>query len=91
MSLGDVIRQKRIGLGLTQLEFAKMIGIGQSSVANYEKLRRTPSFDAICKITSALGLTIDDLIREAHQAENLDVASQRRKPAKKKKKTRRTA
>lgn len=43
--------------GLSQRQFAAMVGLAQPQVARLEKAEHQPSFDTIAKLTTATGLT----------------------------------
>ncbi len=52
------LRKKK---GLTQIETARLLGVGQSSVSMWEKGESTPRADLLPKIADVLGCTIDEL------------------------------
>lgn len=55
--VGDRIRQARDGLGLTQDEFARHLGVTRISVARYEA-GRVPNFGLLQKIAQLAGVTV---------------------------------
>ncbi len=56
-------KRARIGLGLTQVELAKKIGIDQRAISNYETGLRKPRIFRIPVIARALNMSIDELIK----------------------------
>ena len=53
-------RKKR---GLSQKDFAKMVGTSQSAICLYEVGTRTPNMKTIFKMASALGVPAEELIK----------------------------
>ncbi len=56
------IREARQMKGITQEQLAKMLGITQGAVAQWENGLTHPSFEMLPKVVEALGLTVDELI-----------------------------
>lgn len=56
--IGDLIRQTRKAKGLTQAEFAELLGVTKSTVSGLESDRSSPSVQTLEKIASALSLTL---------------------------------
>lgn len=54
MKLGEMIQYLRKAKGYSQEEFAKILKIGRSTLANYEQCKRNPSYDTIEKIAKEL-------------------------------------
>lgn len=54
----------RMNLGLTQEELARRLGITRAAITNYEMGRSEPSFEALCALTSELGVDLDQLLLE---------------------------
>lgn len=61
MEFAKRIKALRERLGLTQMEFAEKIGISQPSVTMYESGLREPSWEAVQKIVTGLGIQYDEL------------------------------
>lgn len=59
--IGSKIKHFRQELGLTQKELAQKIGMGATTVTNYEKGFRTPKKDSLFKLADVLNVSIDDL------------------------------
>lgn len=53
---GEMIRQKRLEMGLRQLDLAKLLGANETSVFNWENDRHLPSPAYGGKIWDALGV-----------------------------------
>lgn len=56
------LKSIRIAKGITQKDFAVLLGVGQTTVANYERGIRLPDTDKLSKIASLFGVTIDYLL-----------------------------
>lgn len=63
------IKKKRIEKGLTQIEFAKQVGVLQSTVAMWETKRTNPMISKLPVIAKVLGCSIDDLFNDAGNGE----------------------
>ena len=55
------IRVWREHRGLTQAALAKAAGLGQGSLSDLERGRRSASFETFCRLADALGVALDDL------------------------------
>lgn len=56
------IKEARQLKGITQEQLAKMLGITQGAVAQWENGLTHPSFEMLPKVAEALGMTVDELI-----------------------------
>jgi transcriptional regulator with XRE-family HTH domain len=65
MELGLRIRELRERAGLSQPELAERAGQSLRSIQNWEQGHRRPKVDAILGIASALGVPLDELMRQA--------------------------
>jgi len=54
----DIIKRKRIELGLSQNELAKLVGITQPFMNEIESGRKKPSIEVLFKICEQLGIPI---------------------------------
>ena len=54
----EVIREKRIELGLSQYKLAKSVGIAQSFMNEIESGRKTPSLDVFFRICKELQIKV---------------------------------
>ncbi|MCK1228263.1 XRE family transcriptional regulator [Streptococcus uberis] len=68
--VGSKIRELRKSKGLTQKELAEKIGLGDTTIANYEKGFRTPKRNKIFKIAEVLGYPIDDFFPPTNKETN---------------------
>ena len=60
MEFGPRLRELREAAKLTQGQLAKAAGMSPGSIANLEQgFRKTPSFETLQKLASALGMGID--------------------------------
>ncbi len=59
---GEHIRERRTARGLTQEELAHRAGLDYSYLNQIENGRRNPSLDAIDRIATALGVSVQDLV-----------------------------
>lgn len=56
--LGKIRRSR----GFTQAELAQRVGVGENSIARYERSEMTPSLTVGHAIAEALGVSVDDLL-----------------------------
>jgi methanogenic corrinoid protein MtbC1 len=61
-SFAEQLKYIRREKGISQKVLAQAIGVGQTTIANYERGTRTPNVDLIGKIAAELGTTVDNLI-----------------------------
>ena len=59
--IGAKIKEFRLLRGLTQKELAKLVNIGDTTIANYEKGYRTPKKNTMFDLANAFNVSIDDL------------------------------
>ena len=59
--IGNKIKEYRKLKGLTQKELAKTVGMGDTTIANYEKGLRTPKKNTMFALAKAFNIPIDDL------------------------------
>lgn len=65
-SFGEHLRAYRQTENMTQMELARLLGLGSPShVANFEAGRRMPSVEVLLQTTRLLGLTVDALLGQA--------------------------
>ena len=62
MLLGDYIQKLRNQRGLSQQEFADKLGIGRSTLANYEQNKRSPDYETLIEISKFFNVSIDELL-----------------------------
>lgn len=63
MKIGDNIKSTRLQKKISQKDFAKILDIPVSTLANYENNHREPGLEILDKISTALGVPLDDLIK----------------------------
>ena len=61
MTMGERIKKLRIARGYTQIEFAKMLGITQAQVSQYESDINTPRPSMLKKIAKVLNISTEEL------------------------------
>lgn len=62
--MGIHIREARKALGIKQGEFARMLGVTNGAVSQWEKGRTLPSTDKLKQIAEALNTTVDELLTD---------------------------
>lgn len=67
MSLGSMIRDRRMELGITQRELADTVGITQAMLCQVERGTKQPSMIVGVAIADALRCTVYDLIGGEHE------------------------
>jgi transcriptional regulator with XRE-family HTH domain len=65
-NLGQFLKARRVGLGLTQRSLAQKLGVEASHVAFIESGRRKPSLKLVARIADTLGLDRQDVLLLAH-------------------------
>ena len=81
-TLGQVLRETRGELGITQRELGRLTGVKASHIAYLENGRRRPSLTLLGRIADVLGLNRRDLLFLSHP-EVRDLISGADKPARK--------
>lgn len=61
-TIGQHIKQNRIGAGLTRQGLAAVSGLGYNRIGYYERDQRTPDCLALIDLADALGISVDRLI-----------------------------
>lgn len=59
----DVIKQRRILLGITQEDLADFSGVGLRTIRQIEAGKGNPSFETLSKILEVVGMEIDFKIK----------------------------
>lgn len=65
MDLANRFVELRKKMGLSQQELADAAGVTQASISNYESGKQIPSVNTADKIASALGVSLNELLRGA--------------------------
>ena len=79
-TLGQVLKQRREALALTQRELARKLNVKPSHVAYLEKDRRRPSLGLVSRLADVMGLEKEPLFLLAHP-EASSLLTSRREPA----------
>ena len=58
----DSLREQRKRVGLKQSDVAKMLGVGESAISNYEKGKRIPPINILKRYAEILDIYVEDLI-----------------------------
>jgi len=58
MKAGELLRDLRRRAGLIHADVALRVGIPSTVVSVYERGRREPSFDVVCRLVDAMGFAI---------------------------------
>lgn len=62
-AFGRALKERRVGIGLTQLELAEAVGINRVQLAKLETSPdANPTIDTLKKLAAALGCTPNDLL-----------------------------
>lgn len=67
MSIGSRIKQRRVELGLTQPELAKLVGISKGSIGNYESNVSSPNEKILFKLFEILKCDANFLYQDDFQ------------------------
>ena len=62
LALNENIKNLRIAKGLNQVEFAKVIGVTNQCVSNWENDNVVPSIEMLCKIADYFRVSTDYLL-----------------------------
>lgn len=64
MKIQEVIKQRRLMLGITQQDLADFSGVGLRTIRQIEIGKGNPSVETLNKILDALGLELDIKIKD---------------------------
>lgn len=70
MAFAVRLKELRKQAHLTQVEFAKRLGIGQSSYADWERGKKKPTQENLVKIAQVLNVSIDYLVGNSEEKSN---------------------
>ena len=65
MKFGDKLKQVRQNRGLSQREFADILGTSKQVISRYELGQTTPKISVVAKWCQTLGINIDDMLNES--------------------------
>ena len=73
MSISARIKKRREQLRMTQAQLARVVGVTQTAISQFESGTRKPSFDTLPRLTDALGITSDYLLggRKAYDCKDI--------------------
>jgi transcriptional regulator with XRE-family HTH domain len=74
LQLGDRLRARRVGLGLTLATVAERADLSLPYVSNLERGRGNPTLDALRAIAAALDLPLGELVTDGEQSAGGDLA-----------------
>jgi transcriptional regulator with XRE-family HTH domain len=69
-SLGEILREARVKVGLTLRDLAKKLELAPSYISDIENDRRIPSEDVLRQFAQTLALKFDDLMAMAGRVGN---------------------
>lgn len=61
MTIGEMIRNKRKEVKITQQELGEILGVSSQMIAQYENNKRKPKIDTLRKICKAMNITVGEL------------------------------
>ncbi len=61
--IGENIRAARLAAGLTQKELAAKVGIPYQTLQRWEYGTFSPNMDNLIKLASALGISVEELVK----------------------------
>lgn len=70
--IGKMMKTLRESAEMTQSELAKLAGLTQAAISQFEEGKRVPSTRAIHKVAEALGVSTNFLIAESPLPEDVD-------------------
>lgn len=72
MGLSLNVKRFRDDLGLTQKHLAEQVGVSQPAIAQIEAGRiKNPGIDVLVALALALGKSVDDLVRDGQEPEQV--------------------
>ena len=72
----EKIKKRRQEQGLTQVQISKLLGITQSTYAQYENGKRNPKIETVRRIADALDIPWTDLCDDVDQYTELDATAE---------------
>ena len=64
MEIGQKLKDKRTGLGLSQEQLAEKLGVTRQTIANWEKGKTYPDISAVMKLSDLYQVSLDELLKE---------------------------
>jgi len=86
MSIGEVLKQARASINLSQEEIADKVGVSRQTISNWENGRSYPDISNIMALSDVYGITLDSLLKGdskmiRHLEESTNVARSRKQVA----------
>ena len=69
--LGENVKKARKMRNLTQEKLAEYIDLSPVFISHIESATRIPSLDTVCKIAGALKISVNDLLENVDDADNI--------------------
>jgi len=63
MSIGDVLKQTRAAINLSQEEIADKVGVSRQTISNWENGRSYPDISYVMALSDVYGVTLDSLLK----------------------------
>lgn len=63
--IGQLLRDRRLALGMSQTELARRVGVPDAAISHVECGRREPRIGLFASICAELGVTMDEVYGEA--------------------------
>ena len=76
MTLGERIKEQRVGNGLSQEKVAELVGVSRQAVTKWESGQSAPSTENLFKLAEIFGTTVDFLLADGEAEERPGVAEQ---------------
>lgn len=61
MEIGQKLKEKRAGLGLSQEQLAEKLGVTRQTIANWEKGKTYPDISSVLKLSDLYSVSLDEL------------------------------
>ena len=72
-SVGETVHRLRRGHGLTLDELARRSGVSKSMLSQIERNRTNPTFATVWRLTNALGIGLDEVLRNGDEEKAVDL------------------
>ena len=63
MSIGEVLKQARAAIGLSQEEIAEKVGVSRQTISNWENGRSYPDISCVMALSNVYDVTLDSLLK----------------------------
>ena len=68
MDIGKRIKKIRSDKGLTQKQLAKIAGVGEMTISQYERGVRQPKVEQLQRIVNVLGISMNQLLTDSEES-----------------------